>query len=34
MNHNTIKQVILDQIEVIKDASIVERDYSCGKNMN
>lgn len=34
MNHNTIKQVILDQIEVIKDASIVERDYSFEKNMN
>ncbi|MCR5124640.1 MAG: ATP-binding protein [Treponema sp.] len=34
MNSSVLKQVILDQIEVIKEAEIVERDYSFEKNLN
>ncbi len=34
MNHNVLKQVILDQLEVIQNADIVERDYVFEKNIN
>ena len=34
MNHSVLKQVIYDQIEVIQNAEIVERDYSFEKNIN
>lgn len=34
MNHNILKQVILEQIEIIQDAEIVDRDYEFEKNMN
>lgn len=34
MNHNIIKQVILDQIEVVREAEIIERDYVFEKNIN
>lgn len=34
MNHNILKQVILDQIEVIKNAEITDRDYEFEKNIN
>ena len=34
MNHSILKQVILDQIEVIKNTEIIEREYSFEKNVN
>ena len=34
MNHTVLKQVILDQNEVIKNADIVDRDYFFEKNVN
>ena len=34
MNHNILKKVILEQIEVIKDAEITDRDYVFEKNIN
>ena len=34
MNHSVIKQVIFDQIEVIREAEITGRDYSFEKGMN
>ncbi|MCR5718973.1 MAG: AAA family ATPase, partial [Lachnospiraceae bacterium] len=34
MNHTIIKQVVLDQIEVIKNAKILEREYTFEKNLN
>ena len=34
MNHNVIKQVIFDQIEVIRGAEIIDRDYSFEKDVN
>ncbi|MBO5610742.1 MAG: ATP-binding protein [Eubacterium sp.] len=34
MDHNVIKRVIFDQIEVIKNAEIIERDYTFEKNIN
>ena len=34
MNHSILKQVINDQIEVIQNADIIERDYSFEKNVN
>ncbi|SHF27715.1 ATP-binding protein [Schwartzia succinivorans] len=34
MNHNTLKQVILDQLEVIQNAEIIERAYTFEKNVN
>ena len=34
MNHSILKQVIFDQIEVIQNADIIERDYSFEKNVN
>ncbi len=34
MNHSVLKQVINDQIEVIQNAEIIERDYSFEKNVN
>ena len=34
MNHNILKQVILEQIELIQNAEIVERDYVFEKNVN
>lgn len=34
MNHNVIKKVILDQIEIIQNAEIIDRDYNFEKNMN
>ncbi len=34
MNHNILKQVIFDQIEVIQNAEIIERDYTFEKNIN
>lgn len=34
MNHGILKQVILDQIEVIKEAEITERKYEFEKNVN
>ena len=34
MNHTTLKQVIFDQREIIKNANIIKRDYSFDKNAN
>ena len=34
MNHNILKRVILDQIEIIKNAEIIERNYKFEKNIN
>ncbi len=34
MNHNVLKQVIYDQIEVIQRADIAERDYRFERNVN
>ena len=34
MNHNILKKVILDQIEIIQSAEIIERDYDFEKNVN
>ena len=34
MNHSVLKQVILEQIEVIKDAEITDREYTFEKNVN
>ena len=34
MNHSVLKQVIYDQIEVIQNTEIIERDYSFEKNVN
>lgn len=34
MNHSILKHVINDQIEVIQNADIIERDYSFEKNVN
>ena len=34
MNHNILKQVIFDQIEIIQSAEIKERDYDFEKNVN
>lgn len=34
MNHNTLKQVILEQLELIQKAEIIERDYAFEKNVN
>jgi len=34
MNHNVLKQVILEQIELIQDAKIIDRDYDFEKNVN
>ena len=34
MNHNILKQVIFDQIEIIQSAEIIERDYDFDKNIN
>ena len=34
MNHTIIKQVVLDQIEFIKTAEIVNREYAFEKNVN
>lgn len=34
MNHNILKQVIFEQIEIIQDAEIIERDYVFEKDMN
>ena len=34
MNHTIIKQVVLDQIEFIKTAEIIDRDYVFEKNVN
>ncbi|WP_027206940.1 ATP-binding protein [Butyrivibrio fibrisolvens] len=34
MNHNILKQVIFDQIEVIQNAEIIPRDYFFEKNVN
>ena len=34
MNHNILKQVIFEQIEIIQNGEIVERDYVFEKNVN
>ena len=34
MNHNVLKQVILEQIEIIQNAEIIERNYVFEKNFN
>ena len=34
MNHNILKQVIFDQIEIIQSAEIIEREYDFEKNVN
>lgn len=34
MNHNILKQVILEQIELIQNAEIIDRDYDFEKNVN
>ncbi|ETP73727.1 putative ATPase (AAA+ superfamily) [Lachnospiraceae bacterium JC7] len=34
MNHSILKQVILDQIEVIQNAEIIDREYNFEKNIN
>ena len=34
MNHNILKQVILEQIETIQNAEIIERKYVFEKNVN
>ena len=34
MNHNILKRVILDQIEIIQNAEIIERNYKFEKNIN
>ena len=34
MNHNILKQVVLEQIEIIHNARIIERDYVFEKNVN
>ncbi len=34
MNHNVLKQVILEQIEIIQNAKIIERNYVFEKNVN
>ena len=34
MNHDILKQVIFDQIEVIQNAEIIPRDYFFEKNVN
>ena len=34
MNHNILKRVIFDQIEIIQSAEIIERDYDFEKNVN
>ena len=34
MNHNILKRVILEQIEIIQNAEIIERDYDFEKNVN
>ena len=33
MDHNVIKRVIFDQIEVIKNSEIIDRDYTFEKNI-
>ena len=33
MNHNVLKQVILEHIEIIQSAEIIERDYHFEKNV-
>ncbi|MCR5627865.1 MAG: ATP-binding protein [Lachnospiraceae bacterium] len=34
MNHNILKQVILEQIEIIQNAEIINREYDFEKNIN
>lgn len=34
MEHNILKQVILEQIEIIQNAKIVNRDYDFEENIN
>lgn len=34
MNHNVLKQVIFDQLEVIQNAEIIDRNYKFEKNAN
>ena len=34
MNHNILKQVILEQIEIIQNAEIISRDYDFEQNIN
>ena len=34
MNHNILKKVILEQIEIIQNAEISNRDYSFEMNVN
>lgn len=34
MNHNILKRVILEQIELIQNAEITNRDYDFEKNVN
>ena len=34
MNHSIIKQVIFEQIELIREVQITDRSYSFEKNMN
>ena len=34
MNHNILKQVILEQIEIIQNAEFISRDYDFEKNIN
>ena len=34
MNHDTLKEVILDQLEIIKTAEIIDRNYFFEKNVN
>ena len=34
MNHNILKKIILEQIEIIQNAEIIERNYTFEKNVN
>ena len=34
MNHNVLKQIIFEQIEIIQNAEIIERNYAFEKNVN
>jgi predicted AAA+ superfamily ATPase len=34
MNKNILKQVILEQLEVIEESTIIDRNYRFEKNMN
>ena len=34
MNHDVLKEVILDQLEIIKTAEIIDRNYFFEKNVN